>query len=492
MASKPDLSKGLVGGFWLADDDQHKVPGRLTLAEGASPRVELDEPLTPLLREGNRQEHPDGTVERTLLPADVGPDRESLIVHGTLHDGGLVTLVDAFTAERKHTLPPDAGQDRQYLQARFALLGGHVRGQDQGYTQIRLQLRHLDAWAALPGFALESADRCQGGATLTFEPSDLTPVPLAGGGCLGLDQETSIEFSQVLGGGIHRMVWLRAFDLPSMTADELDRRFVTPLSSLLTLATGTECPPVAVAVATGADDQWLAVHHSGLRSRAGEVRLTHEQLLPLAALGLHRVANWLDAGERLGPLPPVVAAAAAGPGRTLETQLLELTTVAEGLHRRVFPDSRRCSTEKATAARQAARTAVVDAVDEKLGAAVRGLLEHLEDPGYPQRLQELADYVETAMPGVTGQTKRWKACVTEMRNDFAHRSYGFLETPRVLELLAVLRSLRWLLTGLLLRQTELPPEELAARIEYHQPYMLFRRQAKEWLPRVFQVPSDQY
>lgn len=94
------------------------------------------------------------------------------------------------------------------------------------------------------------------------------------------------------------------------------------------------------------------------------------------------------------------------------------------------------------------------------------------------------------MPGVTGQTNCWKRCVTDIRNEFAHRSYGFLETTRIDGLLAVLRSLRWLLTGLLLLQTRLPPDELAAQIEKHQPFVLFRQQAREWLPRVFEAPSD--
>lgn len=484
MPNRPDLSDVRAGRFWLADDDEHTVPGRLTLSEGARPRLELGQLLTPLLRELERQEQTDGTVVRTLGFADDGPDHESLVVHGALDDGALVTLVDAFTVKREH-----ARQDRQWLEARSALLGGHVGGRDEVYTQIRLQLRHLDTWAALPGFTLEEVDPLLGSATLSFRGSGPSPVSLAGGGRLDLEQVPEIEFSQVRGGRIGRVLWLRAVDLPPMTAEDLDRRFVTPLATLLTLATGTDCPPVAVEIATGSDQPWLTEHHSGLRAAAGEVLPTHEQLLPLPALGLDRVATWLGAGEKLGPLPPVVAAAVAGPGRTLETQLLDLSTVADGLHQRVFPDSRRCSPDEASAVRQAATTAVAQ-VDNKLERAVDGALARLDDPSYPQRLQELADYVETAMPGVTGKTNRWKRCVTDIRHEFAHRSYGFLETTRIDELLAVLRSLRWLLTGLLLLETDLPPDELAARIEDHQPYVLFRRQAREWLPRVFEAPSD--
>ncbi len=444
MTDRRDRSV-LAGSFWLADDDERRVHGRLNLAEGASPRLELDQLVTPALVEIDRQEQPEGT--RTLVFAEDGPAHESLVVHGILDDGSLVTLEEAFTAGRKHTR---GGRDQQVLQARSAVLGGHVGGRDELYTHMRLRLRHLDAWAALPGLALENDPR-QRRATLAFRGSEPSPVSLQDGGRLDLEQEPEIEFSQVRGGRIGSVVWLRAIDLPPMTADDLNRRFVTPLSSLLTLATDTDCPPVAVEVATASDQPWLTMHHSGLRAPAEEVRPTHRQLLPLAILGLDRGATWLNAVEHLGPLPPVVAAAVAGPGRTLETQLLELTTVAEGLHQRVFPGS--CS--------------------------------------FRQRLHKLAEYVEPAMPGITGQTNCWKQHVTAIRHEFAHRDYGFLETARIDELLAVLQSLRWLLTGLLLLRTGLPPAELAARVNGHQPYILFRQQAHEWLPRVFQAPTDQ-
>lgn len=462
MASRPDLSDVLVGRFWLAHDDQHKLPGRLILAEGASPRLELDESLTPLLRELDRQEHPDGTVVHCVL-ADDGPDSESLVVHGKLDDGSLVTLVDAFTVEREHALLEPAGQNRQSLQARSALLGGHMATRNELYTQIRLQLRHLDAWA-LPGFTVGSKQ-----------------VSLVGGGRLDLEQASN-------GGGIGGVLWLRIADLPPMTADALDRRFVTPLVTLVTLATDTDCPPVAVELAPGPDQPWLRVHHSGLRAAAEEAFPAHKQLLPLAALGLDRVGTWLGAVEPLGPFPPVVAAASVRPGRTLETQLLELATVAEGLHERRFPDSRGLPPEQAQAARQAARTAVAG-LDEKVRTAIDSALKCLEYPSFPQRLEELATCIAAAMPGVTGRTNRWKRCVTDARIDFAHRRYDFLETARINELLALLGSLRWLLTGLLLLRTGLPPDELAARVEKHQPYMLFRRQAHEWLPWVFEAPA---
>lgn len=484
MAGATEAADVRAGHFWLADNDEHKVSGCLTLGQGAGPRLELDQALTPLLRELEPRDQPEGS--RAFVFADDGPEVEFFVVHGALSDGTAVTLVDAFQKQRK----VGAGGDRQWLQAQLVVLGGHLGGRDQLYTEIRLQLRHLDRWAALPGFALEDATAPgQDGLTLSFRGATPSPVSLQGGGQLDLEQTPDIEFSPLHGGRIGRAVWVRAIGLPPATIDDLERRFVTPLSSLLTLATDAACPPVAVEVATGPNQPWLTLQHSGLEAPAEEARTPDRQLLPLAALGLDGVATWLDAADDLGPLPPVVAAAAGSRG-PLETQLLELTTVAEGLHRALFGNPRRLSGEQAKRAREAVRASVRD-LEEDVRGAVEGAIQHLEDPSFPQRLQQLADCVGAAMPGVTGRTNRWKHCVTDIRNEFAHRDYGFLESARISELVSVRESLRWLLTGLLLLRTGLSPEELAARVESHQPYVLFRHQVRAWLPRIFREPTDE-
>lgn len=152
-------------------------------------------------------------------------------------------------------------------------------------------------------------------------------------------------------------------------------------------------------------------------------------LLPLQALGLTAVAAWLDRVEDLGPLPPVVAAAVAKPPLTLETGLLELATVAEGLARRLWPEWNRFSRDEVgraqagvdepdevDRARQSALAAVAEH-GETMSAAVKGALEHLHEPSYPQRLEKLAQYAGDAVPGVLGRLteqgrpSRWKEAV---------------------------------------------------------------------------------
>lgn len=60
MANGIDLADALVGRFWLAEEDEHAVTGRLTLAQGANPWLELDQPLTPSLSEVDRKDQTDG------------------------------------------------------------------------------------------------------------------------------------------------------------------------------------------------------------------------------------------------------------------------------------------------------------------------------------------------------------------------------------------------------------------------------------------------
>lgn len=47
---------------------------------------------------------------------------------------------------------------------------------------------------------------------------------------------------------------------------------------------------------------------------------------------------------------------------------------------------------------------------------------------------------------------------------------------------AAIGSLRWLLTALLLLESGVSLEVLTARLQQHQPYLHFHRQARRWLP----------
>ncbi len=73
---------------------------------------------------------------------------------------------------------------------------------------------------------------------------------MQGGGHLDLDQTPSRVLAAARRRDRRRGLGSSDWVLPG-DVDEIERRFVTPLSTLLTLATDTACPPVAVEVATG-------------------------------------------------------------------------------------------------------------------------------------------------------------------------------------------------------------------------------------------------
>lgn len=469
----------LPGRFWLADAPEAVVPGRLGLGAGG-PRVHLDGQLTPFLREVTS---PDGLVHLELARAGAA---RPVCVHGDVA-AGPVSLVDA--------LGVHWGPDGQRMQASYAMLGGHVAGREQRYTDVRVRLRYLDEWAALPGFARQAPgpDRAAG----TFERPDLPAVELASGARLGLEQVLESSLSPGFDGGrVSRTVWLDVLELPPLTWEQLGRGVLTPLATLLTLAVDADCPLVEVEARAAPDGPWLSVRSAWLRPPADRPRPLSRMLAPRHVLGLKQVARWLDRVEDLGPLPPVVAAAAAAPPRTVESGVLELATAAEGLARRLWRDWDRLTPEQAGRARADALDAVAGQGGE-VEAAVKGALEHVHEPSYPLRLLRLVEHAGDAVPGVVGRRteagrpSRWKSAAVEARNDFAHRlDKGWLDEGRVGGYVAVYESLRWLLTGVLLLEAGLSAEVLAGRFTQHEHYQLFLEQAPGWLPRVYGGEQD--
>jgi hypothetical protein len=422
-------------------------------------------------------------VTSTLIPPEELA-RQSLAIYGTIENGELVTLPSAFTAGWTER---GTGYQSHRLQAFYALLGDHVDGVDALFTRVRVRIRHLDDWANLPGFTL-TPDLAAGKHTLAFEKPEVLPAALANGGRVALEQVVGWEGPGVSGGKLERQVWLNVLDVSAATYRDIERTIVKPLMNLLALSVGTECPTVGMEVSAGPDSPWLTVHHAAMKPAATAIIPPPRILLPLAKVGLTGVATWLDTTVRLGPLPSVVARAAATRDDPLETQLLELTTAAEGLHRLVLPQSKRMTDTQADEARSKVREAIKGLLDD-VRDAVEAALNHITDLSYPRRLLDLAQHVGPAVPGVTGDTAQWKKHVVNTRIGFAHAlEKGFLSAGNAEESIAVLQSLRWLLTGLLLLQVGIDPIALGNCFKDYENYQLFLAQARIWLPAVY-VPT---
>jgi hypothetical protein len=266
--------------------------------------------------------------------------------------------------------------------------------------------------------------------------------------------------------------WFELTLLPPSRYHELGRTVVRPLCTLLTLTSGVPVRPLAMQVA-GEAGNWWPVHAGPRNVGEGTVQLL-QQLIPLSDLTLNVVATWLGRANTLGPLPGTFASVLET-DLSVEAQALILTTVAEGLHRVLYPDTQRFSVEHGDVVREAAVEAVRHVDESKSTAdAVNGFLSHVHEVSYAKRLQELAARAEELLPGITGKTAKWKALVYETRNRYAHQtSADWMEEDDLDRVLTTAQSLRWVVRLLLLDQAGVDAELLARRIAHHQRCQFF-------------------
>ena len=457
----------LKGHFWLPGREADCQAGVLQVGPGEAPTIATVEPLLSPWREVRRSDQPDG---RTIVVQDF--DEEELAtpvtIHGQLDHGRPVTLINAMTV---HWGTPDAAGFTHQLRGIQAVVGGHLRDQDHPFTGIRVRLRNADAWRPW-----------------TQQEQRTAETHLANGG------DITMEDLPVSGQASHSALWLTGRGLPPATLRGMGTHFVQPLINLFTLATDRPCPPLALQVQEGtADSPWWDVYSAALQAdESTDLRSDLPRwLLRPTDIGLQQVVTWLDKVNLLGPLPAVVADLAHTQPISLDTQALLLATVAEGLHRRLYPGDLRFHEDSElntnVAERvQAAAAEAADPIHPAAKTAVSGLLKYVGDLGYAKRLARLASDAEAVAPGVTGRTSRWKNLVFGIRNEYAHRiSAGFLNDKDFDDRLAAAFSLRWLLTAILLLQSDVDASILRTRLTGHEQYQRFIADANVWCPGIY-------
>lgn len=482
--ARVDVNKpfDLHGEFWAAGKDEKTAPGRLFRTADDGIGIQLFRDLRP---------------EPSHVPADVNgtdtgwyevvpsPERDKpFTIHGVLGGVGRVTAIDCQAL--RGSMPMLGGPQEHLLSPLNVVLGAQTEGRGQRFCGVRVRLRNIDEWADLGGFAIVMEET--GARSISFEEPTVEPVRLASGAQLSLHQETTLRGPTVRGGAFNRKVWLQVINLKPATWQEIDSAIATPLVSLVTLCLGVRSGATEIEL-TIDGERWLQLGANWLESE--EPDRIDAAIAWLAHLGLPGVAHWLDKVEELGPLPPVVARFSAKQKSTvLETELLEMTTVAEGLHSRLFPDQVRVS--DAQAAR--IQTKVMDVLSDEeqpIQQILRGMMTHLKEPGYGRRLKQLAGLVEASVPGIVGRTNKWAEAVTNARNKYAHRTGGFLQDSDIDSLFAVVESLRWLLRCILVLQAGVSDEHLAKRVSELSGYGLFLERAATGLPKVYTRTESQ-
>lgn len=462
------------GIFWLATDPENKLPGHLSFTADGAPLLSLHGHLTPSMQVIAQDPR---TGVTTYGPAD---DIPNIVVHGLLEQSPRrVTLLDCITTGRTEVLGIGVPLRTHTMRAAIMLRGGYVAGREETFSGLRLRTAGIDGWAGLPPAQAEVSDEAVAvSLPVVTKVRETTSKEVE----LSIYTHVSSSWGSSTEGRVKRSVWIEVGSFGGLTLRELDRNFASPIASYLSFATHSHSRVTAMQVRTG--NSWLEVRHSGIRQDTPNLKNGH-MLLPLSVAGLEVLSGFLNVYEATGPVAPVIAnLLPGGSNPNVETQVLELTTIAEGMHRSLFPMEVRMSLEMADRWKEVISEATIGA-EPRHRQAITGLLSRLEEAGYRQRLQRLALEVEEAMPGVCGNTSRWVKIVYDARNLFAHRTHGFLELAKIDEFYAVSQSLRWVLMGVLLLHSGLSADLLAARLREAEAYRWYLINMHSTLPPVF-------
>jgi hypothetical protein len=478
----------IIGQFWFANNPDLVVPGRLDLT-GERPRVELHGALSSSVREV-----PSGVPGISQF-VNAPPPKPQTLYGEVLGIARRVTVIDAYQVHKTGDVlsmwsdGSSGGLQQQILEGEYAILGVHAQDADVPFSALRFRLCFQDAWAQLSGLSMSiNPDPNNRSVAMNYGIPEPIVVPLPGGdGHLTLEAASTISPLRVAGAYILTRTYLKVELDEGVTVRAAWARFVLSASALLTLLHDKACKPTEFEVQDVASGKWYRVHMPGLVSDPSDVRspkIDEPALLTRSELGMERLAAWFDLAHRLAPLPYVVADAVQATGRAVESLLLELAAAAEGIHRRLYPGSRRLTEQETSEALEALKELDLNPAAKEVLRSAMGT--YLWDVSFPQRLRQLSEDVSSAMPGVTGKPGKWKSAVCDARNGFAHFLVGKEgDEVKILGYAALHKSLRWLLTGRILLELGVPAELLSQRLAEFRRYNHFLMNAKESLPNIY-------
>jgi hypothetical protein len=427
-----------VGVFWIASDPDEKRNGFLRLGREAASEVIVNPEFYPGFEIADVEVAANGSTKSSI---GFAKDRGPQTLHGRLtrDDPGESVPVSFLQAHSTNWTGPT-----QSFRPIWSLVGGHIEPLHP-FRGVRLRIPRYGS-----------------------SPHD--PVPLETGGTARIDTD----------GG-----WVELVDLPPRSYRELERTVIRPICTLLTLATGKRIRPSDVQLSPH-PGTWWPVYTS---SHADDNPAVADPLIRPSDISIDVMATWLDQAHVLGPLPAGIASLWET-NLAVETQVLILTTIAEGLHRALHPEALRFTREHGGTIRTIA-VAAVRQIDADAADAVHGYLEQVHEVGYGTRLRDLAARAEELVPGITGDPTRWKNLVYATRNKYAHQpSTEWLDEADIDRVLAVTQSLSWVLRLLLLDQAGLDPGLISNRFRLSEGYSFFISDAAEWQPRIYSKTPD--
>lgn len=377
----------------------------------------------------------DSGVLRLWAPS--GPDLPAtpILLHGRTDSG------HDFTVPRAICIDRFTGLD--IIAHHGVTAGPHLNSPEHEFIALRIRISGLGRLSGWP-----------------------TPTALADGGHLSLH-------------GADPGAWIQLTGLQARSQKLLDRTFVVPLLSLAKLAMSSQPHLLEMQVQEANSHDWRSIYRGAV---PGPDVPPPVPLLSIRDLTVEVVAAWLNMVESFDSVPAVIARL-VGHRDTLDLEptVLQLTTAAEGLSRRLDLKDRMTVEEAKVIQRGAVEGALK--VDPSRGEMVGGYLSHIHEPSFGERLIDLAERADTAVPGITGDRAKWKKLVYNARNDFAHRAKKvWLSDDAIERYFIVAHSLPWVLRTILLLEAGVPADVLRERTTSNLSYQAFLSNCSEYEP----------
>ncbi len=424
----PEVSQQLTGKFWQVETPETTVPGHLTLDAGR-PALEIVGQL--FVERANRVEIGGDGLVRSLhvssRPHDRVADWEPRNIHGMLDDGTPVSMVGAQGGMKRPLDVRDSRYRQEFRTLRHVILNEHVDDQTT-YHSCRFRVTG-PIWYTQTQSEANTSDG--GNLVVTHE----------GDSCL-------FEF----------------IPTEPMTIKDLGELVLSPTRTLASLVTANPSGTKDFHVRLVADSPWREVLEEDESSPRGT-----RELLGSTHLTAARFARWIDFRKRSGALD--AAAVGSGHGTTIQTEVLTLAAVAEGLHRRLFDKKKRVpalSKGDVEIAKEAAREAAIGrlkgldrgerqpltAADfNEFNDAMGQSFSRLNEVTFSTRMADLVGMAQSAIPDIVNEFADWPSAVKYARNILAHQ--GTQPPGETLDqfhdlLIALGYSIAWVLRTVLL------------------------------------------
>ena len=175
-------------------------------------------------------------------------------------------------------------------------------------------------------------------------------------------------------------------------------------------------PAVVTAVGTGTYREPIELHAATISQTLKSVSHRSNMLLRMEDIGgASGLKNWLAVATAYNRVLSLVTSVRYQPGLYGENKLLNTTSGAEALHRKLMPGK-----EISDAAYAPIRRAMVKAAPPENRSHLGMQIQHANEHFLTRRLRDLAEFCSPASAAVIGDAKLWARTVSDLRNGLTH------------------------------------------------------------------------